>query len=325
MPSILDAAVMVGLESTYGTAVTPTRAYEAKADTWKRENQYLESVGMRASMQTARSDRRRAIQMGGAGALSLDVMDRGMGLLLNGVLGTTTGPTLLTGTAYSQAHATSSDSPLKSYTFQVIRPGVDGVNKTFTYHGCTVTGFQMEQGLEGFLTLSLDFDFQEEEDTTSAGTPTYPTGALPWDWSQAVVTVDAVALDVKGFTLSGDLGMNTSRRYLRGDWRKKQPRRSAVPSYEGSLTTDYDTAAHAALLTKYRSGATSTLAIKWTGATINAPHAFEFEVSVPVVQWNGGTPEAKMDDLTALELPFRVLHGASAAVTVNIKSTDSAL
>ena len=32
--SILDAAIMVGVESTYGTPATLTRAYEGKADTF---------------------------------------------------------------------------------------------------------------------------------------------------------------------------------------------------------------------------------------------------------------------------------------------------
>ena len=37
MSSILDQVVQVGVESTYGTAVAPTRAYEARADTFARD------------------------------------------------------------------------------------------------------------------------------------------------------------------------------------------------------------------------------------------------------------------------------------------------
>ncbi len=57
MSSILDQVVQVGVESTYGTAVAPTRAYEAKADTFTRDVEYIQSIGFRRDMQTIRSDR----------------------------------------------------------------------------------------------------------------------------------------------------------------------------------------------------------------------------------------------------------------------------
>ena len=44
MSSILDNAIMVGKETTYGTPAVLSRAYEAQADTWAREQEALESV-----------------------------------------------------------------------------------------------------------------------------------------------------------------------------------------------------------------------------------------------------------------------------------------
>ena len=86
MSSILDNAILVGKETTYGTPATLTRAFEAQADTWKREQDALESVGFRAGQQTLRSDRRKQINMGAAGAIELDALTSGLGLLLDGVL-----------------------------------------------------------------------------------------------------------------------------------------------------------------------------------------------------------------------------------------------
>ena len=57
MSSILDQVVQVGVESTYGTAVAPTRAYEAKADTFQRDVEYIQSVGFRKDMETVLSGR----------------------------------------------------------------------------------------------------------------------------------------------------------------------------------------------------------------------------------------------------------------------------
>ena len=88
MSSILDQVVQVGVESTYGTAVAPTRAFEAKADTFTRDTEYIQSVGFRRDMQTIRSDRDDTISLGATGSIELDVMDKGLGLLLQNALGT---------------------------------------------------------------------------------------------------------------------------------------------------------------------------------------------------------------------------------------------
>ena len=87
MSSILDQIIQVGVESTYGTAVAPTRAYEIKADTFTRDVEYIDSIGFRRDQQTLRSDRSDTISLGATGSLEMDVMDKGLGLLLQHALG----------------------------------------------------------------------------------------------------------------------------------------------------------------------------------------------------------------------------------------------
>ena len=67
MGSILDTVCQLAEEVTYSTAVSPTRAFEAKADTFTRETEYLQSTGFRRDLQAIRSDRADTVSLGAPG------------------------------------------------------------------------------------------------------------------------------------------------------------------------------------------------------------------------------------------------------------------
>lgn len=323
MSSVLDAAILVGVESTYGTPAALTRAFEGKADAWKRSQEYLESVGFRGGMHTARSDRRKAVLMGAEGSLEVDFLTKGMGLLLSGLLGTVPTPTLVGTTAYTQTHATSTDGPSRSYTFQVLRPTSAGALQAFTYHGAVPTGWTLTQEVGSNLALSVDFDAEDEDTVTAAGTPTYPATASPFDWTQAVVSLNSTPTDFSKFEVTADLGMKTDRRFLRGSPLKKKPIRTSVPTFEGSLEGEFEgTSIHAL----FAAGTIASLSAVWTGSLIEASHPFQVTVTLPAVQFTGESPEASLEDVTVQPAPFRVLHdGTNPAITILVKSTDAAL
>ena len=134
MSSILDQVVTVGVESTYGTAQTSTvRSYEAKADTFTRDVEYIQSVGMRRDLQTIRSDRDDTITLGATGSIEFDLLNKGAGLILQHVLGTTSGPTQQGSTAaYRSTFTTDDTGPTGSYTVQISRVDSGGTLRPFT-------------------------------------------------------------------------------------------------------------------------------------------------------------------------------------------------
>ena len=74
MSSILDQVVTVGVESTYGTPETSTvRSFEAKADTFQRDVEYIQSIGFRRDLQTVRSDRDDTVSLGATGSIECDI------------------------------------------------------------------------------------------------------------------------------------------------------------------------------------------------------------------------------------------------------------
>jgi len=324
MASILDTFCGVAQESTFGTAITTGfRGYEATSDTFTREVQYIESVGFRQALQTVRSDRHDTISIGASGSIETDVLNKGHGLIIKHMLGGSSGPTQQGGTAaYLQTFESSDDGPTGSYTVQLPRADSAGSLQSFTYEGCVPTGFTVTQNLDEALKLTVDFDSENEQQTTSASSPTYPSSADPFVYTDATIEIDDSAVNTfSSFSLTGDLGMNTERRFLKGSATKLQPVRSSVPSYTGSIDGEFTNAQYEA----FRDGTIFKLEfIAQQSTAIAGSYYPKFHITIPKVKFTGSTPVASTDDLTRLSLPFVVLwDGSNAAVKVEYQSTDT--
>ena len=324
--STLDTAILVGVEDTYGTAATLTRAYEVQSDSIARETEYLESVGFRPGIAAALHNRRRPIHMGASGSLDLDVLDRGMGLLLATIIGPTDGPQETDGGSgvYVTEFVADREAPPKSLTVQVQRGTIeDALPIPFTYVGGVCTSWRLQHEVGSFLRLEATYDFQAEKTDVAAGSPTYPADGVPFDWGQCVITLDGNAVDATSFELTAELGMKTDRRFLRGSTLKKRPARTSVPVYEGTIEVEPDTS----LYDLYVSGEPVDMTVTWTGGQIGSTGSdYAVTITIPAVQLTGQTPTASLDDATVQSVPFRVLwNGEDAPLTVTVQNADTAL
>ncbi len=197
MATILDQSFQVGKESTYGTAVARSRAYEVKSDGWKRQQESIPSVGMRPGMQGEGSDRQKTINMGGTGSTSWDVLNKGAGLLLQAMFGSSTGPVQQGATsAYLQTFATTTAAPGDYYTTQMQRVDSSDTVRSFTAKGSTITGWSFKHDVGGLLTLDLNWDVRDIVTSEAAGSGVSPTSATTFDWTQLHVTVNSA--EVRG-------------------------------------------------------------------------------------------------------------------------------
>ena len=128
MASILDNAVLVDKESTYGTLTGSwSDAVEAQADTVAVTRETIESVGMRAGMEAQRSDRVVTVNMGAEGSISFDVLNKSFGFLAQGMFGSVAGPTQVAATtAYESTHTTTAADPDDAFSVQVLRTDAAG-------------------------------------------------------------------------------------------------------------------------------------------------------------------------------------------------------
>lgn len=324
MSNVLDSAILVGLESTYGTPATLTRAYEGKADSFKRDQQPLESTGFRGGQQAKRSDRRTMINMGGVGELQFDIQNKGLGLLLQAMLGSISGPTQQAATtAYKSTAATTAADPDDSFTVQVQRPDMGGTTRPFTHHGCVVTGWSITQELDGLAMVNLNFDFEDVDTSTAAGTPSYPSATTPFNWTHLVVSLDSTDTDVTSFSLDADLALKTDRRFLRASALKKQPCRNGIPTFTGQMAMEFE---DLTVYNQFVAGTTVPLVATWTGATIDSPYSYELKITCAAVQYTGESPETSLTDVPTQAIPFEVLwDGTNPAVQIEYTSVDTAL
>jgi hypothetical protein len=323
--AIGDSALLYGQETTYGTAATLTKAYEALSDPWKLRQEYMETRGFRAGIQAMSSARTFPVKQGAEGSIAVDVQNKAMGLLLRDMFVTTTGPTQQGGTtAWQSTHATGAGGPTTSATIQMIRADVGGTTTPFTHLGCMCTGWELSQEVNGKLNVTASYDAQDVTTATAAGTPAYASGAdlTTFHWGHCSVTVNAVAVDQRRIQLSADYKQATDRRFLRASYLKKKPTSNELPAYSGELEGEFESTTH---YDRFVSGAVVPAVFKWEGATISGAHKFTFQVDLPAIQYRGESPEVALNELPKQTIPFVVLwDGASPAITVTYKTTDVA-
>lgn len=325
MATVLDTAILLGKESTYGTPATLTDAFEGKADTFTFQREMIDSVGFRGGAHALRSDRRVDISMGGEGSLEIDVLSTGFGFVLQSMLSTVSGPTQIGATtAYTTTATTASDANSDSYTVQIQRVNTAGTLQSFTHHGGVITGWSLSQEVGGLLNATLNFDFEDVDTSTADGTPAYAANNFPYDWTMACATINGVSTDLRSMSLNADLGYATDRRFLRCSALKKQPVRSTVPSFDGELALDWEDNTQYDL---FVAGTIVPIVLTFdSGVDIDSGNNYKMEVTLPACQFSGNEPVASLGDVPSLSLPFTVLHnGTDPAMTITYTSTDTAL
>lgn len=321
----LDASISLGPEAAYGTAATLFKGYEGKADSWKTSREFLESVGFRAGLQTARADRRRIVNMGGEGEIECDVLDAGSSALFAAVFDEYSSA-VDTGTT-THTFNTASVGNGKSFTAEMVRPKEDGGVTAFRHVGCAATTFTLSQEVDSQLSLTVGFDFQDVSHGAAPAVAEYPAVAFPYDWTVGLVEVKRgvaawAPIDVTEWSVEGELGLKTDRRFVRNSALKKKPVRAAVPSYSGSLTVEFSSVT-LSLYEDFLAGKVLGVRITYVGKTADGDGTVSgLTLTMPAVQFTGESPEASLDDVTTMALPFRVLdpgNGTDDAITLVYK------
>jgi len=325
MASTLDQSFSVGKESTYGTVVSLARAFEVDADGWKRQQESIPSVGMRPGLQGEGSDRQKTVVMGAQGKTKFEVLNKGLGLLLQS-LGTTTGPTQQGATAAYKTTVTSATaSPAIYYTAQMQRVDSSDTVRPFTYPGSTITKWKWSHQVGGLLEAELDWDARTESTATAAGSAVSPTTATTYDWTQLQCTINGTEYCLANVDLEIDLGLKTNRRLMcaTSAGLKRAPKRAAVPTVTGALKGEFDDLTNFAL---YTAGTIVPIVLTWTGASIGGGNNFSITITMAACKLEGDTPESSLTDLTMQPLPFKALYdGTNPMYKIEYQSTDTTL
>jgi Phage tail tube protein len=179
MAGPLDHQYNVGVESVYGTGVTPTRSYEWDFGSSKHnwDPKPIQGSGMQpGDGGFERADRMVIVIGQGSGTVGMDVQTKGMGLIFNG-LSDTGVATLVGGSTYQHLFtSTMTDGLLPSHTHQygVVRSDASGTVDVYTYLGVTFSKLSMKCDSGGVMTMTADWDAKARTEATALATTADP-------------------------------------------------------------------------------------------------------------------------------------------------------
>ena len=312
------------VESVYGTSVVVDHFWEFNSESIKLNMGRARSTGLRSGTRTPRSDRVQPFRIGASGAFVFDVPTKGFPFWLVHMLGT-----VATGSVVDSnyTHTGTEGSLLGDFfTFQLNRPfNPSGTAQAFTYEGGKVSSWELSCDLDGNLVCTLNLDFEDESTVTALASAVYPTGFNIFTWAQGAITIAAVAAEISNFKVGCDNGLNTNRRYLRGNTLKKEPVESSMRNYTWSAQMDFSS------LTEYNRfrDALATNSIAQIIATFQGPVAHagatlpSVVITIPAAEFdaadvNIGGPQELTIGISGVALS----NGTNSPVTIAATTTD---
>lgn len=333
----LDAQLMFATESTWGTAVTVTRALEFNSESLKFEPTWLEPTGLRAGTKFKRVSRIRQSRKSAAGDVELDIATLGMGMLIKHMLGSTvTTTTLVSGTAYKQVHVPGGFLGL-GLTTQVGRPEpATGTVVPFTYNGVKVMSWEFNCEDNSTPNLKLSLVGRAETTATALATASYLAGSSVFDFSQATLKLGgtpstsagettiaggtAVAAVVRSISVSGETPMADERFGLGNAGLRSQPLENDIPTITGSLDAEF---AKTELYDAFQNNTTTALQFDLVGAAIGAAF-YTFSIILPAVKLKAAAPSVGGPDIVSMSTDFEAYSNeVDPVIQIKIISTES--
>lgn len=291
----LSSQLMIAPETTVGTAVTVTKAYEYDSEGIDFDPGWQESQGLRAGQGYVSVGRVQQTAFSVSGDITLKVADRGfttgggMGLWWKHALGSTiTTPTVIGATtAFKQIHTPGPKTGL-SLTAQVGRPQTDATVRPFTWRGMKIPQWEFTCQDQGLAQLKLTVDAWQEDVATALATASYPTASEIFAFQHATnfkiggtvsttggetsisggTTVSTLAT---GITVTGSTPMADSRRGLGNAGVKKEQIENDIPTVTGSLDGEFTTRAE--FYDLFKSGGTTALQLDFAKFSQNGNDA----------------------------------------------------
>ena len=287
----LGAQLGIAPETTYGTYVAPTKFLEFTKESLALKKTTAQSAGIAAGRLLALSSRRVLTRKEVQGSIDLEVTNKGMGLLLQALMGTTVTPVQQgAGPAYLQTHTLASVAG-KSLTVQKGVPLTSGTVTRKNFLGCKVTSGEFSCGVGEMLGATFEIDGRDVEETSVLAAASY-SSMSPFHFGQMAVKTGAfgteTALDgIRKMSCKIERPQDVERFYANAAALKKEPIENDQVKISGTIETDYTGTALDDLHTS--DGATS-LVWEFIGPLIAATFYETFRITLPAIRLDEGPP-----------------------------------
>lgn len=312
--------------SGYGDYIAPTRFLEHASDSLALEIDYIRGRGLRAGNRVQRSDRTVQNRKGAGGSIPFDVLTKGFGLLFKHMFGASVITTPGGGTNTRDHTYTLGDLFNQSLSIQKGVPRLTGGASNvdaFSYVGCKIVSWKLQNDVDGLLTLDVTVDAKDEDVTRTLGAASYATAAEDLSFVGGQITVAGANADVRSFSLEGTNPMKTDRNYLRASSLKKEQIQNDLVPLTGSMEMDYDGHGRS-VYDRFVSGVPVAVTALWEASLIESTFKYGLLITLPAVRFTGETAKVDGPDVVMQSLPFEVLYdGTNEPITARYRTTDT--
>lgn len=339
----LDGQLMLGQETTWGTAVTPDHAIEFDSESIVFDPGFLEPTGLRIGKKYKRAARVQQSRVAVSGDITFEHATKGMGIPWKHSLGSAlvTPVQIASTTAYKQIHTPAGFMGL-GLTAQVGRPqSFDGAVKPFTYAGCKVSGWEFDIKDNAVPTLKLTLDGRSVSTSTALATPSYLAGSTVFSFNQTTLTLGgtvatasgettvttgvAVSSIITDFTLTGSAPMATDRYGLGNAGLKAQQLENDTPTITGKLSAEFYKQSE--LYDLMAANTTTAMVLTFTGSQIGVSGSnFLLSFTMPAVKIKTAPPNVSGADIVQMSTTFEVYDDeTNPPIQVKIVSDETTL
>lgn len=335
-----DCSIGFKKETTYGTAVTVDRFLEFTSETLDYDRTFYQGAGMRPGSRLARSARRTLVKDGGKGDIELEVPTRGLGTLLEAIMGVGSS-TMVSAGLYQQMFSLVKSDYLPSLTIQkgVPRLGAESVD-AYTMRGAVSSSFELSMSNSDVLKLKSTWTSRDIDTSIAYATPSYPAAAELFSFVGAGLTIGgtvtvptATALatggtsvaNIRDFSISVDQALDSNGFNTGGAGKRSRRPAVGLAAVTGKMTAEYDSLAMRDAL---RDQTPIALTATFQSATdIVTGQKAQLQLTVPDIRFEGELPKSNGGDVITQSLDFTAFDGLVAAqpLYIAIRTADTAL
>lgn len=334
MATFQDCSLGMVKEGSYGTNTTVTRWLEFVDETLDYNKEIKQGQGLRVGTRVARSARRVPVTTDAGGDITVELISKGLGILLEACFGTSA-VNLVAGSTYQ--HMFTLGDLLPSLTIQKGIVDTAGAVNPHTFLGCTIDSWEIDCGNGEIANLKATVDAKDVVTATAYAAPSYAAGANLFTFKDGAISTGTLTApttttiasaatpiaSVRSFNLKGSNNVAGDRYMLGGGGKKAKPT-VGLREITGSAEVEYDSALFRDAVL---ADSAMSLVLTFTGTGALSTGFETLQIVLPEVKFDGKLPASNAGELITISTEFTVLDNLTAAqpIWVILRTSDAAI
>lgn len=316
-----DSKLQLGLESTWGTATTPTAEVPFTSESLTYEPNYIEEDALVGAKTSGRMDVS-GVKVTGDISFLVKPGDY-LGLLLAAAMGEEATASLVSGSSNAYEHVFTPIASGTGNSLPHLTLTIDRKVSVKDYVSCKVNSFSMEAGVNDYVRGTASI-IGYDEATGSLETLSAPT-TKAFQFKDGAITVDGSNYaDVTSVSLEYSNNLEDDLYTLgSGDYMKEiEPQAREITA---TLETLYTSATESTRENKFKTGSTAALVLTFTSSEeIETGYPYELQVEMPLCYITEASPQVGGPDRITQSLNVRATEDSSnEAITVTLTDDSS--